>query len=150
MTTMRSPAWPPLWRKAMRRGALAPRHFRSRGKREAEYRPPSRRRPHLERRREKIGDTAHDRQPKAEPLGLQRPFRQALELFEDRSLLGLGDADAAIPNLEEDADAASTRTDEHAARARIFDGVRQQISATGGAAAVGPCSRSRSILRRVA
>ena len=65
--------------------------------------------------------------PRPSPWAWQRPFRQALELLEDRSLMGLGDANAGIPYLHDDADAAPTRTDEHAARARIFDRVRQQI-----------------------
>ena len=93
-------------------GASASRKSRAA---KAEHRAASRARAHSERRREKIGDPAHDREAKAEPLGLARAFGQALELLEDRALLGLCDADAAIPDLDDDALAASARTDEHAA-----------------------------------
>ena len=107
--------------RARRRAAAAARHF----DREARAAADIRFQCHLAI--EHAGDAFDDRKAKADAARDARALVEAVELLEYGAPLCLRDADAGIADIDAQPRAAAPATDQHAARWRIFDRVRNEV-----------------------
>ena len=76
---------------------------------------------------EHAADALDDGEAEAQAPRDLRALIEALELAEDDALLRGRNAEAGIPDLENEMRAAPARADEHAARRRVLDGVGDQV-----------------------
>ena len=87
---------------------------------------------HRERRLEQSGQALDDGQAQAQAFVLVRrersPAVDLVELVEDVRQTGLGDADAAVPDLQHELAAARAASHQHATVFAVADGVADQVA----------------------
>ena len=118
-------------------GAIGSRHL------DAEARPVSRRRCHIDRELEQSASRSHDRQPQPEsPRPIALRVVELVELLEDALVFGLGNADAGVLDADHPTarirmcrgagNSARIRTHRDLSVRRVLDRVLQQVSDDAG------------------